>query len=366
MKRGVFIVLIIIIILISLGKAKNKTDKTLPASVTDIQSLITTLETQLNDMENTKPLSFSGNLFFAHSALIKFFPIDVLTAYADGLIGAGVTRIDINPSADTWSKDDTETIAKYDELVRYIRARGAEIVWNPQYSATEGEIGSFDEWQTETLDAYKKMAERYTPDIFIVAHEPTTMAKRMGKRVSISEWTNFVEEATEVIKDISPDTRVGAGGLFHEAKYLERWSRLANLDIVTINIYDLSKLKTYNAIIQDIKNNNKSVYIEETWRFPVDTSGAKNLEQASAVGIGDAQYQEIDEQWLRVISLYAKVWGLEAVTPFWTQTFFAYGESNSQVSALDPKYNTIVMEAIIRNERTDTWRAYKEIIEELQ
>ena len=59
---------------------------------------------------------------------------------------------------------------------------------------------------------------------------------------------------------------------------------------------------------------------------------------------------------------YANAWQLEAVTPFWMQTFFLYVGGNEPNGALDAEYNRQVAAAIANNKRTHTFWEFKEII----
>jgi hypothetical protein len=62
------------------------------------------------------------------------------------------------------------------------------------------------------------------------------------------------------------------------------------------------------------------------------------------------------------MTLYAATLGLESVTPFWTQTFFAYVPEDW--SGLDPRYNHRVVDAVRQGERTRTYEAFKELVRE--
>lgn len=61
------------------------------------------------------------------------------------------------------------------------------------------------------------------------------------------------------------------------------------------------------------------------------------------------------------MTAYASVLGLEAITPFWTQTFFAYVPEGGHAFLGD--YNRRVMEAVRRGDRTETYYAVKRLIE---
>jgi hypothetical protein len=185
------------------------------------------------------------------------------------------------------------------------------------------------------------------------------MAARMGIRTTPADWREFVAKAADIVHNASPRSRVGAGGLFTEHAFFKEWASLSNLDVLTLDIYSLGALKQYNNLILLAKRSGKGVYIEETWRFPYQDRGSASgtLENMSSRTIGEQKYMGVDQKWLEAMELYAQTWGMEALTPFWTQTFFKYVPDNG--NALDPSYNNAVAEAIRRGERTQTFRKYQ-------
>ena len=308
-----------------------------------------------------QPIEFSANLFYAHEAMIEHIPQPVLLRYADALLEAGVQRVDINPGLYPWVGQDQESIGKYDALIAHLRAGGVKVVFNPQYSPTYHRVKDMQEWRAKALPVYVELARRYRPDIFIVAHEPTTMAARMGAKASVTAWRDFAQEAAEAVKRASPRTRCGAGGLYWEQAFFDAFLTLEVLDVVTLDIYNLAGLKTYNRMIKKARRKGKPVYIEETWRPPYyHKQPGMSLEQISMTGVGKASFMRLDIQWLETMADYAGAWGLEAITPFWTPTFFAYVQRGGY--AVDPAYTTRVMQAIERGERTDTFKAYRDLI----
>jgi len=56
---------------------------------------------------------------------------------------------------------------------------------------------------------------------------------------------------------------------------------------------------------------------------------------------------------------WAAAQGVEAITPVWMQTFFAYGSEGTE--AFDPQYLRRVNAAIDKGERTQTFRALKDL-----
>jgi len=308
-------------------------------------------------------LIFGGNLFLAHGAFIKYFSLDVLLKYADGLKEAGISRIELYIGPSAWANNESETIAKYDALIKHIRELGLEVVISPEYHRGSFEVKSVSELEKIVLPIYAEIAKKYQPDIFVVIHEPTTMAGRLGIKTTPQEWKDFVEKAVIAVKRASPKTKLGAGGEHYELPYYRQWLGISGLDYMTLNIYNAMKLKDYNQMIKIARAHGKKVYIEETWRFPsVEAAqGNQTLDQLSAKGIGLERYQELDSKWIKALTLYANAWGLEAITPFWTTTYFKYVQTDG--NAISYEYNSLVAEAINKGERTPTFRTLQALAE---
>ncbi|MBU0478694.1 hypothetical protein KKC91_09025 [bacterium] len=315
-------------------------------------------------------INFSANLFFAHEVCIKNMPLETLKKCVDALKEAGVNRIDINMGLFPWLDNHQETIQKYDNLIEYIRHHNLQIAINAFYGPMYHRVNSFEEWRNMALQIYPEIAKRYTPEIFIVIHEPTTMASRMGFEVSPEEWGEFVKETARVVKAVSQKTRCGAGVLADpvfiqsEQKCFDKFLSIDELEIITLDIYNIRSFDAANKMIREARRQGKKVYIEETWRSPyyVPQAGkTETLDNISAMGIGNEAFQTLDVKWLEAMSLYASVWGLEAITPFWIQTFFKYVKEGG--NALSQGYNLQVIEAINNEERTKTFEAFKEIIQ---
>lgn len=333
-----------------------------------ISALNTQLDGVLRSVErrSRQPLVFSANLFFAHGAAIKSVPLDTLIRYADGLKEAGAQRIDINPGPFPWLNQDAETIAKHDSLIRHIRRLGLQLAFNPEYNRGSIKIKRFSDWETAALKFYAELARRYQPDIFVLAHEPTTMADRMGIRTTPRQWRDFVVKTAAVVKRASPKTRLGAGGLAKEIEYFREFASLTELDVLTLDIFNPEQLARYDEMIRLAKRAGKAVYIEETWRPPYFAPRGwrrETLDTYMATGIGDAAFQKLDAKWLAAMAHYASARQLEAVTPFWTQTFFVYDPDGR--GGLDPRFNVKVINALKSGGRTDTFRAYQRLSQQL-
>ncbi len=300
------------------------------------------------------------NLFYAHEAAIQQTPLDTLRRAVDAFADAGVRRIDINMGLFPWADRDQQVIEKYDAIIAHIRSRGMQLGINPQYSPVRRKIASFSEWRTAAIPVFEEIAARYMPDNFVVVHEPTTMSTRMGRRASETEWRDFARDAARAVKRKSPKSRIGAGGLHTEEGYLNAFLELPEVEVLTIDIYQLIALPVFNRVINRARKAGKPVYIEETWRPPYyEPRPGLTLEQLFAKSVGDRAFEDLDVRWLRAMHAYAVAQGLESVTPFWMQVFFKYVDGEGD--ALDPAYNRQVVEAINRGERTRTYEALRDL-----
>ena len=314
------------------------------------------------------PIIFSANHPLAHEAWIDRFPRDRQERFLDGLIEAGVHRIDINIGLFPWwdgpmipgaGGNRARAIETYDLLVGRIRARGLQLAFNPQYSPVYHRL-SFEEFAEAAIRVYSVVAARYQPDTLIVLHEPTTMAGRLGQTVSVQQWATFTDRAIRAVKAASPRTRTGVGGLAAEAEYLTVLTDVPGVEVMTLDIYELGALPRYTDLVAMAKQKGKQVYIEETWRTPYSTDPTLSPEERGAAGIGMDVYQALDVKWLGAMALWASALNLEAVTPYWTQTLFKYVPQGGH--GIDQAYNALVMEAVGNNERTATFFGFRDII----
>jgi hypothetical protein len=310
-------------------------------------------------------VEFTLNLFIAHEAWIHGMPVAALTGAVDAFKEAGVDRVDINPGLSPWLENDQAVIAKYDAAVERIRQHGMKLALNPQYSPVRHKFTSFAQWRPRALAVYAALAARYQPDIFVVAHEPSTMAARLGGKVTVQEWTEFVRDAALLVRSKSPNSRIGAGGLASERKYFEAFAQMPLVEVLTLDLYSLRDLPVYQDMIRAARAAGKPVYIEETWRPPYfQPRPGMTLESASMQNVGNREFEALDSRWLQVLTRYAQVNNLEAITPVWMFPLFKYVEGAGDLD--DAGYNRAVVEAIARGERTTTFRTLQELVRENQ
>jgi hypothetical protein len=317
------------------------------------------------------PVIFSANLLLANGVGVKGVPTKDLLAYVDGLKAAGAQRIQFNPGVT--SVDSPEVMEKYDAVVKHIRELGLQVQINLIYARVgdrnaDMPVRSFQDYAVPAEKACAQFAARYRPEYLVPVHEPLTMDVRMGlRRVPPAAWVDYVNAAIKAIRRVSPNTRVGAGGWYRELPYYQAFASIPDLDFLTVDVYDNTQLDTYDRMVQIAHAANKPVSIEETWR-PAFTgplprgalSTGTGIESHTIKGVGSADFEELDAKWMKAMVLYASTRGMEAVTPYYSQVFFAYVTSGPD-RPFDSEYNRKVLDAIERGQRTKTFQAYRSL-----
>ena len=196
------------------------------------------------------PVIIGANLYLAHGAIVAGVSTQTLLDYVDGLKAAGAQRIDFNPGLTTIN--NATSAAKYDAVVQHIRQLGLELAINPEFNpgsgaSSDGTVSSFQDFQTLATTAYQQLAARYQPDRFVIVHEPTTMAGRMGLTTTVADWDGFVTALAPIIKAASPRTLVGAGDYYGarpngegnstEAAFYADFVANPALDFTTMDVY---------------------------------------------------------------------------------------------------------------------------------
>jgi hypothetical protein len=140
---------------------------------------------------------------------------------------------------------------------------------------------------------------------------------------------------------------------------------MPNLDFLTLDIYTHTKFDIYDRMVQIAHAANKPVFIEETWR-PAFTGPlpphamATGVETYTIKGVGSADFEDLDAKWMQAMALYACTHGIEAVTPFYSQAFFAYVTSGPDRPS-DPAYSRKVIQAVAQGQRTKSFEAYRSL-----
>jgi uncharacterized protein (TIGR03437 family) len=350
------------------------TDVTAITSLTTEQQFINTVNAAIATESAAlgpvaHPLVFSGSLVYANGATITGTRLSVLLDYVDGLKAAGAQRIDINPGVT--SIYDPNATALYDAVVRHIRELGLQLALNPEIVAGDFAAGAtFADFQAAALTTYPQLAARYQPDNFVIVHEPTTMAARLGVQTAVSDWDNFIQTVAPLIKSASPQTRIGAGGFFGEDTFYRDFLGITSLDFMTMSIYDDAHFAEYvqwaqeaHAAADATHPNGKAVYIGQTWApyylpspLPANWQ-VQTLDNVALVGSCNSDFTGMDTNWLQLMAQFASANGMEALTASNTQAFFQFGTANADRPA-DAAYSASVQAAIQQGQLTATGQSY--------
>ena len=318
------------------------------------------------------PVLIGANLYLAHGAIVPGVDTQTLLDYVDGLKAAGAQRIDFNPGLTT--VNDTASVAKYTAMVQHIRQLGLQLAINPEFDTGEAAITSFAQYQQMASAAYQQLAALYQPDRFVIIHEPTTMAGRMGLTTTVAQWDGFVNALAPIIKAASPRTLVGAGDYYGarpngqgnstEAAYYADFVANPVLDFTTMDVYadDAASITEFAQWAQMAHANNKIVYIEETARpqflpDPLPSNWETQSNEAMAVyGSGYSAFAPLDAAWLAAMTAFASANQMEAMTYFQTNTLFLYVSSGVTQATAVP-YIMELMTAVLLGQTTSTLTA---------
>jgi len=315
-----------------------------------------------------QPVMFGANLILAHGVGVAGTPTKVLLDYIDALKAAGAQKIEFNPGV--MSVNNPEVMGKYDAVVKHIRELGLRVEINLEYARvgdrnSDMQVQRFQDYSVPAVNACAQFAARYHPDYLVPVHEPVTMDARMGLRTGPNPWAAYLDTAIRAIKRASPNTLVGAGGWYAELPYYQAFAAMPNLDFLVVDIYELKHLDIYDRMVQLAHTAKKPVVIEETWRLPFTgplppNAIAGGLETITIKGVGNADFEDLDAKWMNGLVLYASTHGMEAVTPMYSETFFAYVTSGPDRPS-DHEYNLKVVQALAQGQRTKIFEEYRSL-----
>jgi uncharacterized protein (TIGR03437 family) len=329
----------------------------------------------------TQPIVISGNLIFADGKVLAQASLTNLLHFVDGLKAAGAQRVDLNPGITSVTNPTTQALL--DGVVSHIRQLGMQLAINPE--VTPGELGqhpTFEAFQTAALQNYPELAARYQPENFVIVHEPTTATASLAlPTTSVQQWHDFLTAAAPLIKAASPHTRVGAGAYQNgvlpdlsaqENAFFQDAAAIPALDFLTMDLYNDDTFPVYQQWISLAHANGKGIYIEETGEpkylpiplpstlFNANGYLTESLDSISVIGAANADFAPLDASWQHAMANFASANGLEALTTFETEPFFALGTAGHDTET-DPVYVSAVSAALANGQLTSTGKAYAAI-----
>ena len=334
------------------------------------------------------PLIYGGNIPYANGMVVDGAKQSTLIGYVDGLKAAGVQRVEFNPGVT--SITDPIATALYDAMVTHIRQLGMELAINPEF--TPGELGqniTFQTFETVAMQNYPALVARYQPDVFVIVHEPTTATGSMGVPIN-QDWHDFILTMIPVLRKASPRTKLSVGAFQNgaiptltqqEGAYMQDWitnisgcagaaDNSGCLDLIGMDVYNTDTFPTYIQWATEAHANNKGAYVEETYSphylpNPLPSNALSpqgyltaSLDDFSILGAANPAFALLDTNWLQGMSKFAAGNGMEALTVFTTETFFAYGTTGHD-KIDDPVYNSAVINNFSAGQLTSTAQSYR-------
>lgn len=325
----------------------------------EYQSLYSELETKLNDFEKyldsqpekeEHPVTFAADFLPANGnrgrGLFEEKAYPYLLSYLDALVSLGVkgVKISINyPLLVSDFPDSNKYLDFYQKVAVEIKEkRGLKLLIQATAMFTQEEFADLslqpqDYYQRLVLETYvqgkiehiQKIIDVVQPDYLYVETEPDTMARNTGFQ-ELKDPKIYKQVVEEQIKGLKKgQTLIGAGvGTWNEKEFVEELLTLPELDFLELRIYPLDFFPNAISYTEMAKAHNKKVIFGESWLYKLSTA---ELEQGAGAAwakiISRDVYrfwQPLDQKFLEVVVKLARYKGIEFVSPFWSNYFFAY------------------------------------------
>lgn len=302
-----------------------------------------------------KPMIFSGQLLSVES-LSQQADDDL---YLEMLFELDLDAIDIY----IWPGLYQKNRERYDHIVRRVKENQKKLIIGYQilpkthsfakatfqFEPIFKEPPSFKKFlETEKLYT-KEYISRYKPDYYFVAVEPATNEGRIGSKFTINQWKQLVEEVSRLVKEICPQTKTGAAIIHGEERFIDYFVEVPYLDILGFDFYNKDALGSLELVIKKSQNNEKRVWIAETW------SSLQNIH------FNEPWRQDIDARWLKAVIYLAQQHNIEGINAWWTTHFIDYILMKDQQDYVRKFFNSLQ-----NKRRTATFYAYREVIQEVK
>lgn len=264
---------------------------------------------------------------------------DIIYKYIDFLESAEVDTIAIYLSQ-TWTLQEQ----KYYDIFNKIKKDNKKLYI--VFQATPVKKMSWDEYVNSELTTIDKVIPVYKPDYFGIVNEPETNIKNAGLGdVSVSDWKTLIVESANKIKKDNPSTKtiITTSKNQSEVNIIYSAMTVSGIDIIGLNNYG-PKMDIFDEVISAAHNNNREVWITETWINWKDN---------------DKEWlEEINNKWMVAMVYYSQQKNISAVAPFFTRYFLTY-TNNADLG------NELPI-ALENKTRTSTYYKYISVIKEIK
>lgn len=316
------------------------------------------------------PVTYAAELLTANNnvgtALLTSRAMSVSIKYLDGLQRLGVQGVTLNvaypvftPSFPNYSK----YVSFYKNIVAQIRKRGmkldveAHVIFaKPPFSKITVDYSriTFAQFESALHQMDQAIIDQLHPDYMSILSEPDTLARLTpySQLKDPAQTTKFVQYLLKGLK--RGKTKVGAGtGSWLPPTYSTAFAEQTSLDYIGIHFYPISQRVINNAIamVNVAKKNHKGVVVDEAWLYKTlrGSNSAAMGSNSAASGQGQTNvasapdifrldnfsfWQPLDQEFLALMVKFARVEGVEYLSPFWSSNFFGYVNYDSSTSNL--------------------------------
>ena len=317
-------------------------------------------ELSLLNLERVYPKIFSGQLlsieFLPHPSE-EGYELDRL--YVGCLLKAGLDAIDIY----LWPSLYEVNRHRYDKIVNQIRNEDKKLIMGyqvlPKRYKAAGLCVYFDTLfkKPPTFEEFLKIEKafteeyisRYKPDYYLPVVEPITNELRVGSIFSPLEWKRLLNECCSIIKDINPETKVGAAltSAPSDQLLIDAFLDIKDLDFIGLNIYSHDALGILYSLARKAREKDKSLWISETWL----TNARPHFYEYWRA--------DLDSKWLRAMTYICRLCRIECLNVWWTMHFILYENWSNK-----DEYVKKMIKALKEGEETKTLIEFKKIIKE--
>jgi hypothetical protein len=280
-------------------------------------------------------------------------------AYLDGLESMGVQGVTIAmpyPMYMPGSARHDEYVAYYRFVFDALRKRGmtAEvetgiIFAGTAFSPVSVDFGrlSFEQYKADKKLMAQAIIDDLHPDYLDLGAEPDTEYKLTG-------WSDFNSPASyagyvsDVLDGLARGgTKIGVGiGSWGSTAYVDEYVKIGGVDFIAVHVYptDLKFLKTIDTVADIARENGKTVVMDECWLYKTkDYSHGMASSEDAFKRDAYSFWAPLDQQFLALMDRSARVNGIEYMSPFWANFFFAYAGYDPSMEAMT--YGEVVAQA---------------------
>jgi hypothetical protein len=167
-------------------------------------------------------------------------------------------------------------------------------------------------------------------------------------------------------------TKFVAGiGSWGNIEYVRLLASQTSLDCISIHVYPAFGQCLENTVtIADIAHqNNKSAVMDEAWLYKTDVPPTSGMASSEEIFRRDvfSFWAPLDQQFISLMVRASREHGIEYVSPFWANYFFAYldytrDNHDDPYTKLASAVNQAAARSILAGEYTATADRYKQLI----